>query len=220
MGRAICSLLITAIVLGGCDRKPAPSAAPGAFTSCNTPADRLCSEYTALDLAALGDLPHKSCHGAWTETHCPTQELLGSCKGLHGIDYYYKDLQEPLMDALWLDAEIDCRSNATTTWIPTSGQHGAPALDARATRSCDSRLSHMCSEYTGAALQELGDEPQRTCAGDWSDRPCPTQDLLGTCKGPYRTKMFYVIPNEPRDAWKQQETACIALSKNTWISAR
>jgi hypothetical protein len=72
-------------------------------------------------------------------------------------------------------------------------------------------------EYTGAQLKELGDDPRRTCSGIWSEKHCAMQNVVGTCKGPYRTKLFYVVPDHANGFWDEQARQCKALSKNAWL---
>lgn len=74
--------------------------------------------------------------------------------------------------------------------------------------SCNQAKIHSCREYRGGNLAIGTDSLKKLCSaiepGDFTDKPCPTEKLVGSCAKPEGKDFFYEgYPIPAADAEKQ-----------------
>jgi hypothetical protein len=104
------------VVVAACGKKDTKeSAGSGKVASCNSESLHSCVEYRDANLALGTDSLEKLCTAVsssfkFTQTACPTANVIGTCKRAEGKDFYYQGYElEPVADL-----EKSCTSRGGT----------------------------------------------------------------------------------------------------------
>lgn len=114
-------VLVSSLLAAGCgdDKKDGASAGGGKVASCNMPSAGMCEEYRGANLA-LGTeslarlcMPEIAADAKFSETACPTENLVAICAKPTGKEHYYTNSALPIADVeKWCKDKGDAKFTA------------------------------------------------------------------------------------------------------------
>ncbi len=143
-------------------------------TSCTVVRDGVCMQ---------GVHSERSCtegHGVFRRAACPTQDAIGTCNLRDGAVVVVE-----LENGRGYDAN-DLRDDCLNSQLPGTWTDGPRIADAPRRRApVPSRIAGSCMR-SDAVCRDYSSEDvsvsKATCSGTWSEMPCPTEHLAGTCR--------------------------------------
>lgn len=190
------ALAVTGVLAVGCGKPSGGSGAAGsASTTSASPAPKggscfeekvgICHEFAENPLGVAEGLCTDLYKGTFKKEGCPTKDLVGTCALKDGDKkfYYFGNAE-----AAWVsDAKKECEESAldkgTFTEAPgaeeAAKEKGLPATSMIA-GSCVDPDGSRCEDHVGGVVDVMKDLCKQA-GNTWSDSPCPTEDLQGSC---------------------------------------
>ena len=225
------ALVVCALVVVGCSKKDAATAADGGTTatsgpkggSCVEATSGVCTEY-ADNTAGLAEAACTITKGTYGQAACSHDKTIGTCAGKgQTVYYYFGNARAPWTD----DAADDCKSTVEGTFTATPGaadqakQNALPPASF-ITASCVHPEGY-CEDILGTSIAADMDKSMCQADGTYNaGAACSTDKLVGTCLAMHKAKRFYTdylkkTSSTPKDLEKLCSEAAIGYAH--WVPA-
>jgi hypothetical protein len=198
--RLAAALALCALVVAGCSKKNADTAADGGTTAANAPKGGSCVEATSGvctefddDTAGFAEAACTLTKGTFSHAACTRDKTVGTCTGKgQTVYYYFGNARGPWPE----DAAEDCKSSVEGTFTATAGaadQAKANALPPPSfiTASCVHPEGY-CEDMIGTSIASDLDKSMCQTDGTYTaGAACGADRLVGTCLAMHKAKRFY-----------------------------
>jgi hypothetical protein len=194
------ALAVCALVVVGCSKKDAPTAAGGGTSatsgpkggSCVEANSGVCTEYDD-NTAGLAEAACGITKGTYGPAACSHDKTIGTCAGKgQTVYYYFANARAPWTE----DAADDCKTSVEGTFTATPGaadqakQNALPPASF-ITASCVHPEGY-CEDILGTSIAADLDKSMCQADGTYNaGTACSTDKLVGTCLAMHKAKRFY-----------------------------